>query len=351
MRQGSTIFFYILIFLFSGCGKKLPPTSPDRWAPRVLNVNPVDDHHLRIYFSERIDTLTPQKLDNFKIVHPENSETTKVIYSERVQKGDEVLLTIPKLAEGRYSLLIFNIKDISGNLMKRAVKPFEPSNEKDTIPPLIKRTRPMRIRTSAPQDSIIFLKFSEPMDSANCSINDFILTYINIDTLFIWDETLTQLSLQYSLAKDKMCKLFILPLLTDLSGNPTSNIRILTLTTLDTIPKNRLHIRIIKNGKQLIKTYAFLTYAKDGLLENISPVDSTLTVSFYFTPPDTYLITILAQNPLDTTGFWWGEKKSLFFPDSTRSMDEEVEVNLTEGKEIPDNLLNLYKILATNIKQ
>lgn len=340
---------YILLFI-SNCGKKLPPTSPDRWAPKVLNVDAVDEHHLRIYFSERIDTLTPKNLTNFKILNSENSETTNVIYSERDKKGDEVLLTIPELEDRKYSLLIFKIKDIKGNLMERAEKSFKPSKEKDTIPPLLKYTRPSRMRTSAPQDSLILLRFSEPMDSGACRIDNFLLTYVALDSLFKWNETLTELTLHYRLVKDKICKLYILPLLPDLSGNPINEMRILTLTTSDTLPKNRMNIKIIKDEKELKETYAFLKLAKDGLFEDITPVDTTLAFSFFFTPPDTYLISIIAQDTIDTTGFWWGEKKTLFLPDTTGSMDEEVEVDFIKREEIPDDLLDLYKILVTNIK-
>lgn len=339
--------FYIL-FLLSGCGKKLPPTSPDRWAPRVLNVNAVDEHHLRIFFSEKIDTLTPKKLDNFKILNPENGETTSVIYSERDKKGDEVLITVPKLEDMKYSLLIFNIKDIKGNLMIRAEKSFKPSNEKDTIDPILRYTRPSRIRTSAPLDSIILLRFSEPMDSGACGINDFVTTYIDIDSLFVWNETLTEVTLRYRLVKDKICKVFMLPLMPDLSGNSLIEMRILTLTTSDTLPKNRMNIKIIKDEKELTKTYAFLRNASDRLFQDISPVDTTF--SFFFTPPDTYFISVVAQDSLDTTGLWWGEKKIAFFPDTTRSVDEEVEVDFIKRDRIPESLLNLYKILSTNIK-
>ena len=63
----------ISVILVSGCGKKLPPTSPDIWPPRVLNVKAEDEYHLRIFFSERIDTLTPKRLENFKIYGPYNA--------------------------------------------------------------------------------------------------------------------------------------------------------------------------------------------------------------------------------------------------------------------------------------
>lgn len=343
-----TILFSL--FILSSCGKKLPPTSPDRWAPRVLNVNAIDKHHLCIYFSEKIDTTSARRLEHFMIFNPENSETTAVIFSERDKKGDEVLLTIPELKDSKYSLLIFNIKDLKGNVMKEAIKTFKPSMEKDTIPPLLKHSKPLRIRTSAQKDSIILLMFTEPMDSGACEIGDFISTFIDIDSLFVWNKTLTEVSLRYKLKEGKICKLFVLPLITDLSGNPLGELRILTLTTCDTIPKNRMNVKIIKDGKELTKTHAFLSGAKKGLLQDITAVDTSCTFSFFFAQPDTYQISVISENPLDSSGIWWGESRIEFFPDTTRSMETEVEVNLVKKVEIPESLLNLYKILVKNIK-
>jgi len=338
------------IILISGCGKKLPPTSPDIWPPRVLNVKAENEYHLRVFFSERIDTLSLKRLENFKILNPENSETTSVIYSEIGKKRDDALLTIPKLENVKYSLLIFNIEDIKGNIMTKAERSFKPSQEKDTILPFLEYTKPSRMRTSAPSDSLILLRFSEPMNSLGCGIGDLMLAYIDIDSLFVWNETLTEVNLHYRLVEDKLCKLIILPLFTDLSGNPLGEMRILSLTMDDKVPGNKLCVKVSKNGKGIGKAYAFLEEANEKILTDVISVDTTLSFSFYFTPPDTYLLTILAQDTLDTTGIWWGEKQILFFPDTSRSMDEELEIGFAKREELPSDLMKLYEILKKNIK-
>jgi len=344
-------YFTIFLFLIGGCGKKLPPTSPDRWPPKVLNVEATDKHHLSIYFSERIDTLSPQRLNNFIIINPENSETTSVIYSERAREGDEIMLTIPELEDRNHLLLILNIADVKGNIMKRAEKSFVPTKKMDTIPPVLTRTIPSRIRISASPDSIVTLRFSEPMDSGRVNVNDFILTNLFIDSLFNWNETLTEIKLHYRLLEGKMCKLFILPLMSDLSGNPTSNMKILTFTTDDSLPKNRLNIKFIKNKKKLRNVYAFLRFTGDSLIEDIVPVDTASAFSFFFAPPDTYLVSVFGKDSLDTTGLWCGEKKCIFIPDTTRSMNDELEVHFSKKGEVDANLYKLYQILVKNIKR
>jgi len=346
-----TIFIKVLfplIFLSCGCGKKLAPTSPDRWPPKVLNVNAIDEHHLTVYFSERIDTVTSQESMNFEIFNPENAETTSVIFSERAKKGDEVLLTITKLEDKRYTLFVSNIKDIKGNLMKNAEKSFEPSFEKDTIPPLLVSSKPSRMWIRAPVDSTIMLKFSEPMDSFSIGLDDLILTNVSLDSAFIWSKTLTQLTLRFHLEKGIIGKVFILPVFSDLSGNRLGEMRILTLATMDSLPKNRMNINIGKGNEVRTKGYTFLRTRTKELLENITVIDTIC--SFFFMPEDTYFVSVIAKDSVDTTGLWWGEKKIAFFPDSTGLVNEDITMAFISKERIPAFLLNIFNILTRNTK-
>ncbi|OQX54894.1 MAG: hypothetical protein B5M53_05230 [Candidatus Cloacimonas sp. 4484_209] len=346
----SFIILTLILSLLANCGKKLPPTSPDRWPPKLLNVNPVDAHHLQCYFSERLDTISPKKLENFKILNTENGETTSIIYSQREKKGDEILLTIPKLTKEKYSLIIFNIRDAAGNLMKKAEKSFIPSLKKDTIPPLLVSTKPMRFHTSAPQDSIIILRFSEPIDSTHISSNDFIATNMTIDPNFIWDRTLTKLTIGYKLSKEKLCKFFILPFVKDLSGNPLNNMKILTLTTADILPKTKLNITVTNFKKSLIKPYAFLFYSKDTLLADIVTIDTTAHFSFYFLPIDSFIVYTLAEDSVDTTGIMFGNKRIAFYPDTSGIMNASVNLYFTKKKNLLSQLFNIYNTITENIK-
>ncbi len=338
---------WILFFVLS-CGKKLPPTSPDIWPPKVLNVNPIDRHHIVVYFSERVDTITSQKLINFKILNPERSETTGVIFSERKSKGDEVLLTIPELGNDKYTLFVYNIKDIKGNLMKNAEKSFKPSSEKDTIPPLLKYSRPSRMWIRAPMDSIILLKFSEPMDSSSADLDNFILTNVLIDSGFVWSKTLTQLRLGFHLKEATVGKVFILPVLSDLSGNRLEEMRILTLTAMDSLPKNRMNINVGKENELRTKGYAFLRSRTKKLLENITVVDTAC--SFFFMPEDTYFVSVIAKDSVDTTGVWWGEKKIGFFPDTTGVLNEKISLDYIKKDKIDHFVLSTYDVLLGSIK-
>ncbi len=343
------ILFFLSLFLC--CGKKLPPTSPDRWAPKVLNIKPEDKHHIRVFFSERVDTISPQKLGNYRIVNPETAETTAIIYAERTKKGDEVLLTIPELEERKYLLQILSIRDLKGNKMKIAERGFTPSKDLDTISPLLKYTKPSRSLTSAALDSVILIRFSEPMDTSTAGLMDFVTTNIVLDTVFIWNATLTEVIIHYRLMQDKIGKIFILPRMPDLSGNPLGELRILTLTTHDTIPKNRMNITITRIEGKAKEIYAFLSFPDTRMLQDIVSVDTTFECSFYFASPDTYLVSIIAENPDDTTGFWWGEEKILFFPDTSRSMDVLVGVEFRERKIIPYQLMNVFELLNKNVKR
>jgi hypothetical protein len=344
-------FLSSALILLLSCGKKLPPSSPDRWAPHLLNVSAIDEHHISVFFSERLDTLSPRKLENFKLFNPQSEETTSVILSERTVKGDEILLTIPKLKDAKYILRIFNIADLKGNVLEKAEKAFEPSQDKDTISPIIKKTYPSRALTSAPQDSTVFIEFSEPMDSVNCSVNNLILTNITIDTNFVWNKTLTEFTMRYKLTDDKLCRLFILPSMTDLSGNPLGNMRILTFTAADSLPRNRMDVEIVEEKKSQIKIYAFLALVRGGLLEDIVSVDTSFTFSFFSFYPDTYVISVAAQDSSDTTGLWWGEKQTLFVPDTTGSMDEKVEIDFVDRGKIPEEYFHIYRILRKNIQK
>lgn len=350
MRRYRILGVTVVLLLLS-CGKKLPPTSPDRWAPRVLNVQSVDRHHIRIFFSERLDSLTPRKLVNYKIVEQEEAETTSVIYAEREKKGDEVLLTIPVLEDKHYSLLMFNIKDLKGNMMKFAEKGFIPSMEPDTVAPLLKSTSPSRMLTSAPVESTIALEFTEPMDTTSVLTTHFMQTNLIIDSTFAWNKTLTELTLRYRLEENTMGKLFILPRITDLSANPLAEMRILSLTTNDTIPRNRLNIDIATIDTSLINTYGFLWRAKDQGLHDIVWVDTSLSFTIYFATPDTYSIGVITERKGDTTGVWWGEKVIAFFPDTTRSMWDTVTVSPVKKDAVPERLFSLYEVLVEHIQR
>jgi hypothetical protein len=345
------ILLVVTISLYSACGKKLPPTSPDRWAPRVLNVQPVDEHHLKIFFSERVDTLTSGKLVNYQIVDHERAETTAIIYAEREKQGDEVLVTIAELAQKEYSLLVYNIKDLHGNLMRFAEKGFSPSTDRDTSAPLLKYTKPSRVLTSAPAESTIFLRFTEPMDTAAASLDDFIQTNLTIDSALTWNKTLTELTLRYRLDEGKMSRLFVLPKVTDLSGNPLAELRILGLTTNDTIPRNRLNIDIEAPDTALANAYGFFSLARGMQLYDIVRIDTLCSFSVYFATPDTYLMSIIGEHPEDTSGMWWGEGTIEFYPDTTRSMNAVVPVSFVTRGDIPERLFEFYELLYLNIRK
>ncbi len=334
----------MVLFLFS-CGKKLPPTSPDRWPPRVLDVQSVDRYHLRVFFSERLDSLTPRKLVNYGIVKHGDAETTSVIYAEREKKGDEVLITIPLLEEEEYSLLIYRIKDLKGNMMEFAEKKFTPSMAPDTVAPLLKATSPSRTLTSAPVESTIVLTFTEPMDTISATPAHFMQTNLMIDSVFAWNKTLTEMTLHYKLEENTMAKLFILPKIPDLSGNPLDDMRILGLTTNDTIPRNRLNIDIAAADSSLINICGFLTRHKDGALHDIVWADTTLSFTIYFATPDTYSVGVVGEHKEDTTGMWWGEKEIAFYPDTTRSMVDTVAVSFVKRDVLPERLFSLYELI------
>lgn len=350
MRRGVLVFCVCAIAVLS-CGKKLPPTSPDRWAPKVLNVQSVDERHIRVFFSERIDSLTPWKLVNYCIVDHEEAETTAIIYAEREKKGDEVLLTIPVLEEKKYSLLIYNIKDLKGNMMKFAEKGFTPSTAPDTIAPLLKSTKPSRMLSSSPAESTIVLTFTEPMDTGAVSPQHFIQTNLAVDSSFVWNGTFTELTFRYRIEEGKLSRLFVLPKLPDLSGNPLAEMRVLSLTTNDTIPRNRLKVDISPPATPLSMTYGFFSRAGDGQLHDIVWADTNLSFNLYFATPDTYLISILAEHRDDTSGMWWGEKTIFFFPDTTRSATDTVTVSFVKRDVLPEKIFSLYQLLTANIKK
>jgi hypothetical protein len=343
--------FFVCTLLLLSCGKKLPPTSPDRWAPRVLNVQPIDKHHIRIFFSERLDSITPRKLVNYQIVDHEQAETTAIIYAERAKNGDEVLITIPVLEEKKYSLLMYRIKDLKGNMMKFAEKSFTPSTEQDTIAPLLKSTKPSQMLSSAPAESTIILTFTEPMDTGGVSLANFMQTNLLIDSTLVWNKTYTELTLHYRLQEGRMSRLFILPQLPDLSGNPLAEMRILSLTTNDTIPRNRLNIDIATGDSSLTNTYGFLSLRKDRLLHDVVWADSNRSFSLYFATPDTYFISIIAEHAEDTNAMWWGEETVAFYPDTTRSMSDTVMVSLVKRDALPHGLFSLYELLVKHVER
>ncbi len=201
---------YFLFFIaFVLCAKKLPPPSPDRFAPRLIRIQALYDNSLVLYFNEPLDTSSLD-IQNFVIY---NAQIKLISFFDETQTSIRII-TSP-LQKGRYKIKGV-VKDKSKN-QAFFEKVFKSTKKKDTIPPEIRKVIPQTMRVSFPYN--ITIDISEPIDTSASSL--FLLSTIPVYEKK-WRKGFTQFKLvvKDTLYKEVPFAFLIFPTLRDFSQNP-----------------------------------------------------------------------------------------------------------------------------------
>lgn len=150
-------------FLFApGCAKKLPPSSPDRFAPYLIETDSRSRVQLELAFDEPINP-TRLEIDSFVLTGPGDLEkrirgVAVGRSADRVLVWTEPLTVTPHLLRGV-------VWDDAGNPCRFRVG-FRPSPLADTVEPRIREVRPSPGAARLKTIPVIAVSFSEPMDTA-----------------------------------------------------------------------------------------------------------------------------------------------------------------------------------------
>lgn len=133
------------------------PQPRDRFAPALDDLQAVDQHHIRLAFSEEIDTLVLASSD-FKITDA-RLETLGILAVHPYFNNSELVLTTATQDSVFYSLFGM-VKDVSGNACE-IEETFRGSRIRDSLSPYL-LDYPGNLKSRR-----LFLKFSETMDTAS----------------------------------------------------------------------------------------------------------------------------------------------------------------------------------------
>ncbi len=187
-----TSYFLLLTSYFLGCAKKAPPPSPDRWAPKLTKVNAIDNTHIRLYFTERLDENSVKNIANYSIRDWKVPPTILEVYSSAL-KNQDIFLAVAKMEPIEYTIIVKGVKDISLNLMKETQKRFTGSIIPDTTAPVI-LLKPPAILTNVKQDTFFTVKFSEPIKKFESLILP--TSHFSLPTSYLsWDSSYTSLTI------------------------------------------------------------------------------------------------------------------------------------------------------------
>lgn len=242
------IYFYIVcilaaIFTLASCAKKMLPPSPDRFAPRLQEIIPVNQIRLDLSFDEEIDanTLRP---DSFYITSPEEETITIRTVSRGTNANTITLYTMP-LSQTQYQIS-GTVADRLNNRVQFRRK-FRASVKIDSIPPRINRILPQSGTTRKNRNIAFEFSFSEPIDTTRPVS---FLVYPLDKKRINWQYSSDWQSLTFgystrsksgeilsdSLAPNTNVYFILQPSLADLSGNRVPNCAYTFFTTESVLP-------------------------------------------------------------------------------------------------------------------
>lgn len=327
-------FSLTVVILFSNCGKKSMPTSPDRWAPKISEVKAVDRTHVNCIFSEPITPSSITDNTRFVITDSLGMDTLRII---TVVPGADNLTahisTFP-MDSIEYYLSCDSVQDEAGNFMQPSRLRFTGTLQPDTTDPyLIDRSSSwLRIRDKL--DSILTINFSEPMDSL--SWYSLILPRINIPVEGYFDSTYTIFSLSLRTSPESLSLEGLYHLYTwgfsDIQGNPA---RIFTRTSLYNPRFDLVENTLISWNDTFDSMLIFITDSLNQVrfFDLITKTDSTVNLL----DPYYYNFYLVVE---DYPSYWcWGKKTQLILEDSSLVEIESEPIELPPSiKSILENL-------------
>lgn len=281
----------LLLFLAINCAKKAPPPSPDRWAPRLRNVEVINRRHLLVIFSESVDPKNSVEISNYNCRETGTDIPLKIL-AATVRTGNEISLTTSIQSRLSYTLTLSGIKDLSGNMMDVQTVRFMGSEVPDLHPPRIMDNYPIDGSTNFQPDSGVIFRFSEVMDTVSIFRNCELLP--EGDLRVEWDEGMTEFHFFPSkLESGEVYSFYLKDGCKDLDGNRMENWGILTFTPDSTLPYGHVSGYLV-NSKKGTTVIALV----DNLLQIVRiALVSNSTFRIDWIPPADY--TILAGRDLD----------------------------------------------------
>lgn len=150
-----------LILILLACAQKMLPPSPDRFPPKLKEVEVLNRTKINLKFNEPIDAKTIIK-DSILLTSVHNESL--LIREIAIEKNGEIVILVTEPQSPiRYSI-VTKVADLEGNWTKVQGK-FYGSSQKDTMPPKIRQITPKPGATKQSSKIRIELKFSEAIDT------------------------------------------------------------------------------------------------------------------------------------------------------------------------------------------
>uniref|UniRef100_A0A7C3UPL3 SbsA Ig-like domain-containing protein n=1 Tax=candidate division WOR-3 bacterium TaxID=2052148 RepID=A0A7C3UPL3_UNCW3 len=255
------------LFLFLSCAKKALPPSPDRFPPRLLEINSPNRTEVVLTFDEEI------KEGRFLIFSPKETVGIRAI---KIKNKKLTIYTKP-LHKETYRL-VGEVSDLLNNFRHLNVR-FLGSTEKETIKPEIKGI-------SLIKDDLLEITFSEPMETTNFQFFSFPIGRESI-SLF-WSEGMEKAGLKFKSHLPYISFLFP-PTLTDLEGNRLKKGMVFQrfFDTLRTTKKQEGKVFLGEKGVEGVIIFVSNDYSlfaltdKEGNFQFNLPVGSYKVFAFY----------------------------------------------------------------------
>ena len=274
----------LLLLLALNCGKKAPPPSPDRWAPRLTSAEAVNRRHVKVVFSEDVDPRTSLEISNYNCFESETDRPLPVL-AATARNRNEVDLTTSIQSPSSYTLEVTGIKDASGNQMSLQRVQFDGSVARDPHPPKVARIHPADGSVDFDPDSGISIHFSEAMDTSSIRKHCGLLPEGSLR--IEWNEGMRQFRVfPEEMAQGEVYSLYVRDACKDLEGNLLEEWAFLTFTPDSTLPQGYV-TGYVRDGGQATTMVALA----DRLLRIVRV--AVVSDSFYridWLKPDGYII-------------------------------------------------------------
>jgi hypothetical protein len=242
----------VLFLLLVGCAKKAPPPSPDRWSPRVRDVEAVNRRHLKVRFSESVDSESSVQTSNYACFESTTSVPLQILAAS-MRNSREIDLTTSNQSDVSYTLVVSGVKDQSDNEMAVQKVEFVGTKVLDTHPPRIVGTYPADGSAGIQADSAVIVRFSEFMDSTSVLSSWGLLPegHLNIH----WDDGFTEFRFfPEELQAGEVYTLYLTDGCRDLEGNRLEEWSFLTFTSDSALPQGYVsgYLRGEERGRTMI---------------------------------------------------------------------------------------------------
>ncbi|HDR00450.1 MAG TPA: hypothetical protein ENN51_09240 [candidate division WOR-3 bacterium] len=191
MRSHLLVAGSVLVLLAVGtCAKRMPPPSPDRFAPRLVLVRTRGLTGVEMEFDEPVD-LSRVPAESLAIVGPDGVLEVRGLTSPR--GGDRLLAWTERQDEVVYHLSAW-VPDLAGNFARVRAR-FRGGSRPDTVRPRVRSVRPRLGQSGYFSDEITY-EFSKPMDTL--VIPELVAIPASLDTALMshWDAGWQRLTLK-----------------------------------------------------------------------------------------------------------------------------------------------------------